>query len=745
MTYTFKLSRRLAISHYSYSGMIALLALCAACTDNDPLSSTARDGFPLDHPAQVEVVPKSVFAEVNQPIQVWARRRLPSGEMRAASVDWTATGGSISADGVFSATQTGTYKVVGKGRGRSKGDTTTVVVIDSVPDVVGLVLAPDTTTLQPSQSRLFQARGQLSDGSTTTVGTVWKASGGTIDAGGTYVAGSAAGHYQVVATNVSGTLADTAVVTVTQVSPTIVGLELTPTTTSLTVGQVQQFVVQGRLSDGSATPVEAQYVATGGMITSSGLFTAGAAPGGFRVIATSAEGPADTSAVTVTAGSTGPVIYPGSSIQAAVDANPAGTSFLLKAGVHRMQEIKPKNGDSFTGEVGTILSGARLLTSFDRSGAYWVASGQTQEGLTSDPIHCEPGYEGCQWPEDLFLDDRLLQHVTRLSAVSPGSWYFDYGADKIYLGDDPNGHRVETSVSAYAFGGLASNVTLRQLVIEKYATPAQAAAIQGDDATAWQVQNCELRQNHAIGIRIGDRWHVQGCRVHDNGQLGLSKGGTGSVIEGCDVYHNKTVPFKTGFAGGALKFWKSDGLVFQNNTVHDNLGNGIWLDIDNINYQVHDNVVYNNDGQGIFIEISYGGKIFNNKVYHNGFGRSSSWLWGAGILVAASRDVEIYGNEVTNNANGITAIQQNRGTGDYGPHEINNLYVHDNVVAMTVGKTGLAQSVGDDSYFTGRNNRWAHNTYHLGPAAKYYAWVGANLSEAEWRRAGQDADGTFLR
>jgi parallel beta-helix repeat protein len=745
MTYTFKLSRRLAMARYS--GMIALLALAAACTENEPFNTPSADTYSLDSPVRVEVSPKSVTAEVNQPIQLAARERLASGKTVAVTVDWTTSGGTISADGLFTASSPGKYRLEGRGRGGKKGDTTTVIVIDSVPNLTALILSPDTATVQQAQSRQFVAQGELSDGSTTAVGAVWKASGGSIDAGGNYVAGTTSGHYHVIATNVSGSLADTAAVFVPEAAPTLTALVLTPATATLATGSTQQFAVQGRLSDGSVTTVQAQYSAAGGMITSSGLFTAGSAAGSYRVIATSAEGPADTSDVTVTAAlpSTGPVIYPGSDIQAAVDANPAGTSFLLKAGVHRMQQVKPKNGDSFTAEAGAILSGARLLTTFARSGSYWVASGQTQQGVSTDPIHCEPGYEGCQWPEDLFLDDRLLVRVTSLGAVAPGKWFFDYDADKIYIGDDPSGRRVETSVSAYAFGGTASNVILKQLVIEKYAAPAQAAAIQGDDASGWQVEGCEVRQAHAIGIRIGDHWQVRGCRVHDNGQLGLSGGRTGSIVDGNDIYRNKTVPFKTGFAGGAMKFWKSDGLVFQNNRVHDNLGNGIWLDIDNINYQVHDNIVYNNAGQGIFIEISYGGKVFNNKVYGNGFGRTSSWLFGAGILVAASPDVEVYGNEVTNNANGITAIQQNRGSGAYGPHEINNLYVHDNVITMTDGKTGLAQSVGDNTYFSGRNNRWVHNTYRLGANAKYFAWVGASLSEVEWRRYGQDVDGIFQR
>jgi hypothetical protein len=33
----------------------------------------------------------------------------------------------------------------------------------------------------------------------------------------------------------------------------------------------------------------------------------------------------------------------------------------------------------------------------------------------------------------------------------------------------------------------------------------------------------------------------------------------------------------------------------------------------------------------------------------------------------------------------------------------------------------------------------------LGPNAKYFAWVGAMLSDVEWRKYGEDVDGTFLR
>jgi hypothetical protein len=57
----------------------------------------------------------------------------------------------------------------------------------------------------------------------------------------------------------------------------------------------------------------------------------------------------------------------------------------------------------------------------------------------------------------------------------------------------------------------------------------------------------------------------------------------------------------------------------------------------------------------------------------------------AGIRVAASRDVEIYGNVLIGNTNAIMLIQQQRNDSPskYGPHELDNIIIHDNDITMT--------------------------------------------------------------
>jgi parallel beta-helix repeat protein len=108
---------------------------------------------------------------------------------------------------------------------------------------------------------------------------------------------------------------------------------------------------------------DVQWTATGGMITPSGLYVAGSVPGLFTVTATTGE-QSMTVPVTVTERtpstprSTVPVpINPGDSIADAVRANPAGTAFLIKRGIHRRQYVRPKDGNTFLGEAGAVLDG----------------------------------------------------------------------------------------------------------------------------------------------------------------------------------------------------------------------------------------------------------------------------------------------------------------------------------------------------------------------------------------------------
>jgi hypothetical protein len=65
--------------------------------------------------------------------------------------------------------------------------------------------------------------------------------------------------------------------------PTLVAVELSPDSTDVLPGAQRQFSVLGRRSDGSTVSVVGSFGATGGLISSSGLYTAGQTAGAYHV------------------------------------------------------------------------------------------------------------------------------------------------------------------------------------------------------------------------------------------------------------------------------------------------------------------------------------------------------------------------------------------------------------------------------------------------------------------------------
>ena len=232
---------------------------------------------------------------------------------------------------------------------------------------------------------------------------------------------------------------------------------------------------------------------------------------------------------------TGVQVSPSSNLQALVDANPQGATFCIRPGVHRFtQSVVPKSGNIFIGEPGAILSGASDITgSFTQSGSAWVASGMTMEGAGNPgwPDPCIGGGTLCLRTNDVYYDDRFLTRVGSLGELSSGEFFFDYGSDRIYIADSPAGHKVEVSVAQHAlrsWGTGATGVTMRNIVIEKFATPASDGAIQGGGD--WVLDGLTVRLNHSLGVN-GFRVFRNGL-VYDNGQQGVTSGyGDGEIVE----------------------------------------------------------------------------------------------------------------------------------------------------------------------------------------------------------------------
>jgi len=258
----------------------------------------------------LQVSPRTVTLETNQLIQFRAHGRTGSGDSVGAAVTWSTSGGTILPDGRFSAAAIGTYTVVGQNRirGDLQVDTSLVTVVRRNTKLVGVEISPTSVSLTPGVSQTFTAVGRVRGGGVAPIGVNWGATGGFIDAGGTYVAGDTAGTYRVTATNTAGTLADTVTVTITAppapppppppAEPVLAKVILKPIGVTLATGTRKQFITYGTTTTGDSVPVSVVFKATGGTVTADGLFTAGQTAGNYRIIASSGA-LADTSAITI--------------------------------------------------------------------------------------------------------------------------------------------------------------------------------------------------------------------------------------------------------------------------------------------------------------------------------------------------------------------------------------------------------------------------------------------------------------
>jgi parallel beta-helix repeat protein len=432
------------------------------------------------------------------------------------------------------------------------------------------------------------------------------------------------------------------------------------------------------------------------------------------------------------------VVSSGDDLGALVSAAPEGVTFTLRAGTHRLHSIVPKDGMTFQGEPGAIMSGAMLLDGFVRDGSVWRLTGLEQTG--QERGRCVGDYVGCELSQDLFMDDVMLWQVTDMEELGEGRWL--WSGDTIFVADDPGNRRVELSVAEHAFLGDADDVTIADLAIVKYATPAQEGTVQaqsladGERGQRWVMRNIEVAGSHGVGIRTGDFTLVSGANVHHNGQMGIAvSGGVDVVIEDTEIGFNNIAGFDWTWEGGGMKATRTDGLVVRRVFSHDNTGPGLWTDIDTADTLYEENRVVNNSSTGIFHEISGAAVIRDNTVEGNGFGKPD-WLWGAGILVAASNNVEIYGNYVVDNADGIGGIQQERNDGPAAPYLLKDVLVYDNTIRMLEGQTGVVDDTGDDAVFTDRNIVFRDNTY-LDLSGRRFAWGGRVLDMRGWIDAGQ--------
>ena len=469
------------------------------------------------------------------------------------------------------------------------------------------------------------------------------------------------------------------------------------------------------------------------------------------------------SAVYQTPACTGVAVYPGvDSLKNAVASWPAGSTFCLKAGVHRVtSRVLARTNDKYIGETGAILNGSKVLTSFVQVGSYWVASGQTQQEtpfpatVTGGWSECVATAPACIYPEMVFLDGKDLWQVTSLAALTPGSFYFDYAGNQIYLADNPTGHLVEATTGSGGIigytGGTSNSVTVQNLVFEKFGggevTGYEHNALKA--VTGWLVENNEFRLISFMAVANFGNGIVRNNYIHHNGRYGVVGSGTflGNVIS-----YNNTHGWATGTDAGSAKFHGTIGLVLKGNIVSNNMSRGLWTDFDNINVTYENNVIENNYQMGILHEVGCAAVIRYNVLRGNNYafpGKSISS--GGQIFTRSSKDVQIYENDVTAQLPGVNGIgvygdsiggvpQTYTGT-NCGTILLQNITVHDNIVRLDIGQQH--GNIGGGSVY---GITFSNNTYYLKDLlSKYFYYQGGTWDKNQFQAAGADVTGKFYQ
>ncbi len=643
----------------------------------------------------------------------------------ATSLDLEPGIGTVAAQGSITVKPqlTTTYTLTATGSGGTATASTTVTVTIPAP-IATLSTTPSSILLGQSATLAWSSQYATSLDLEPGIGTV--ASQGSLS-----VSPQSTTTYTLTATGSGGTTTVSATVSVTQPVPTA---SLTSSPSVIAPGQSSilswssQYATTLDLEPGIGTVPTQGSLSVSPQSTTTYTLTATGSGG---TVATS-----DTITVQVQ-------LNPGDDIQSAVNAYPSGTTFVLSPGIYRAQSVVPKDSDIFSGASGAIVNGSILITTWQTSNNLWVAQVSGISQASSYRGVCLSTAPACMYPEDLFYDSQPLARVASLTAVVPGTWYFDYTAQKAYTGTDPTGHVTELSSLRAAFSGAASNVTLRNLTIEKYASIAGYGAIQATSATGgassgWIVDSNELRLNHGMGLRISNYMQVTNNKFHDNGQMGLGGTGNNAVVENNEIYKNNYAGYSWNWEAGGDKFTWSTNLTIRGNYAHDNNGPGLWTDINNDYVLYENNHTTRNVMAGIDHEISFHATIRNNLIENDAFspvGTGSIW-WGAGILIGNSSNVEVYGNTVTDCMNAIGGIQADRGNAPDGtPYDLMNVYVHDNIVTQQVNYAeGIVKaSTFDDSVFTSWGNHFQNDTFYLSyPSQPYFLWLDQKWTLDQW-------------
>jgi len=426
----------------------------------------------------------------------------------------------------------------------------------------------------------------------------------------------------------------------------------------------------------------AQEVESGSITAPAAAITDSSASGGKAI----SFGPASGTAATCPSASPVP-IQTTDKPQNIVSTHPAGTVYLIKAGLHSGFSVSPQTGDTYCAETGAILDGGNTVRfAFDANGAsnVTILGAGPQSLLEIRDYHSGTSDTDFQAP----IHDNAAGEVNWLIRYVDVHDNFPTGVNVnsgTQLRDSKVHDNTTLAISAYK----VSNVIIDHN--EFY----------GNDSS--MAVDCDFEAG-AIKASVSDHLTYNNNYIHDNGCDGLWNDG-GITIANPNASYNQ----------------------YTNNIVVHNGGGG--------------------KGSGIHYEISGGPcTISGNYISNNNFDADPSTISAGQVFISNS-----YGCEIANNTiigpKAVVMGDYDR-SADCTPSQcpINNENVHDNNfyfngTGLMVGGSCISTTC---SLMTNGTNKWQNNHYHLPDVnASVFSWPNAMINKTQWQALGFDTNGTF--
>jgi parallel beta-helix repeat protein len=326
-------------------------------------------------------------------------------------------------------------------------------------------------------------------------------------------------------------------------------------------------------------------------------------------------------------------LQPGQSIQAAIDANPEGTTFQLASGVWHQQYIAPKSWDAFIGasDGSTVLDGDYVTPVLAHSGS--GAVGVWLKDLTVQ--HYVPGFQAgvVHGVDGWTITDSTFQYNYG-DGVDPGANSRIYGGHYLHnAGDGIQGWHADNLIIRGA--EIAYNDTAN-LHLDDY-----AAGIKLVTSSNVDISYNYVHDNNGHGIwadLLATNWTIDHNWVYNNAGYGIQW----EISDGVTISNNTVVGSQwTGiFIGeGANANIYGNNVTVPSEAPYPELAGGIIFqsmpragEVTTQNIQVHDNTVTYLGDIGVDGFRNYDGSVGGgNYAYNNHYYAATGaphWEWG---------------------------------------------------------------------------------------------------------------------